>query len=285
MVDVVAPPAYRRQLRALLPTGRAWPRRPGAVLDALLAAMAEDFADMDRQTAALFDDILPSATTALLPDWERVAGLPDACSALASTLAERRAALLSKLVAQPDLNAESYKRIGRSFGVEIDIVEHDMATAATVTTLDTTGGKWRHVWWISIPTSADVERFDTLSDVDTPLLSIERNTELECRLQKAAPAHTLLAVGYNSVPRFAEVPAREGTVGDDVSFVLPEADGGDDPVAYTIAGLPDGLAFDADTRTVSGQLGAAQTKIVAYTATDEGGDSDTARFEYAVTAA
>ena len=65
--------------------------------------------------------------------------------------------------------------------------------------LDTTSGKWRFVWWIRIPTSADFRYFRTTTRIDKRLTEFERITELECRLQKASPAHTLLVVGYVSV--------------------------------------------------------------------------------------
>ena len=68
--------------------------------------------------------------------------------------------------------------------------------ARTLPGLDTSNGRWRFVWWITIPTEADVRYFDTLSDVNVPLAEIERITELECRLRKAAPAHTHLVIGY-----------------------------------------------------------------------------------------
>ena len=82
-------------------------------------------------------------------------GLPDECSQPASTIAERRAAVLHKYTGQPDLSAASFRAIARSFGVEIGIVEHDETAAAAATDLDTAGGRWRHVWWITIPTEAD----------------------------------------------------------------------------------------------------------------------------------
>ena len=196
MVQLVSTAAYLAQLKALIPPGRAWSRDQGTTLDALLRAIAGDLADIDSEAAALLLDIRPSTTTDLLPDWERVAGLPDDCSALASTLAERRAALLSKLVTRLNLNPSTFEEIGETFGVTITVEEHDQTRAGTSTMLNTGGGRWRHVWWVTIPLSADIRAFDMLSDVNTPLLSIDRNTELECRLQKASPAHTLLVVDY-----------------------------------------------------------------------------------------
>ena len=87
------------------------------------------------------------------------------------------------------------------FGVDVGVAEFDEAAAAAATDLDTTGGKWRFVWWITIPTSADIHRFTALSRANERLTTIKRNTELECRLQKASPAHTLLLIGYVDAQR------------------------------------------------------------------------------------
>ena len=77
-----------------------------------------------------------------------------------------------------------------------------------------------------------------LSTFDTPFLSIGRNTEMECRLQNAAPAHTELHIEYNSVPQFGAL--NDVTLERGATHVLPEASGGDDPVTYSVTGLPDG---------------------------------------------
>lgn len=196
MVQLVNRAAYLAQLKALIPPGRAWSRERGTTLGAFLEAAAHELAEIDGEAVALLLDIRPATTTELLPDWERVAGLPDNCSSLASTLVERRASLLTKIVTRLNLNPSTFEEIGLSFGVVLTVEEHDQTRAGTSTTLNTGGGRWRHVWWVTVPTSADVRAFDMNSDVNTPLLLVDRNTELECRLQKASPAHTLLVVGY-----------------------------------------------------------------------------------------
>ena len=191
MVQLVNRAAYLEQLKALIPPGRAWSRERGTTLGAFLESAAHELAEIDGEAVALLFDIRPATTTELLPDWERVAGLPDNCSSLASTLVERRASLLTKIVTRLNLNPSTFEEIGLSFGVVLTVEEHDQSRAGTSTALNTGGGRWRHVWWVTVPSSADIRAFDMNSDVNTPLLNIDRNTELECRLQKASPAHTL----------------------------------------------------------------------------------------------
>ena len=196
MTAPVPPPAYAEQLDALLPTGRAWDTAPGTVLGELLDAHAEELARFDFDATALLFDMLPSRTTNLIGEWETAVGLPDACSALASTLAQRRAAVRTQLVNRANLNPTSFEAIGALFGVATAVEQLDQARADAATMLDTNGGRWRFVWFIEVPRSADDQEFTTLSDVNTPLLFTQRNTELECRLQALAPSHSLLVVEY-----------------------------------------------------------------------------------------
>ena len=196
MVDTVPRAAYREQLHALLPTGPAWSPDSGTVLDDLLDAIASQMSEVDRSVANLLNDIRPNTTFNLLPDWERVVGLPDICSVLGSTITIRRASLLEKLVTKPTLNASEFERIGRVFGATITVEELDQARADAIVGLDTSGGKWRFVWWIGIPLSADLRFLRMTSRVNERFATYTRNTELECRLENAAPAHTHLVVGY-----------------------------------------------------------------------------------------
>ena len=69
---------------------------------------------------------------------------------------------------------------------------------------------------------------------------------------------------------------------DDVA--LPEAEGGDGEFAYSLTGLPEGLSFDADTRTLSGSVPAGGHTLV-YTATDGAGAQASFSFTIAVGAA
>ena len=170
MVAAVGVDAYREQIGALLPRGRAWPRERATTLGATTEAIAQELADIDRQAVRLLDELLAGSTFDLITDWEADLGLPDACSVLGSTITIRRASLLEKIVTRADLSAGTFREIGRRYGVEIRVFELDEHRAARSTTLDTTGGRWRFVWWVTIPTAGDARRFDTLSDVNTPLV-------------------------------------------------------------------------------------------------------------------
>ena len=201
MVQPVNRDAYRDQLHALLPSGRAWPEEPDTTLDAFIRAIASQMSATDRSATNLLTEILPSATFQLLPDWERVAGLPDDCSVATSDVTTRRASLLAVLVTQATLHANDFIATAARFGVTITVDELDQTRATTYAAaqtppLDVTNGKWRFIWWINIPGSADDRYWRVNGRVNEKLRTFTRNTELECRLQAIAPAHTVLVVGY-----------------------------------------------------------------------------------------
>ena len=291
MVQPVSRDAYRDQIHALLPAGRAWPEESGTTLDDLVQAIASRVADVDLSDANLLEEIRPNTTFDLLPEWERVAGLPDICSVLGATVTVRRASLLEKLVTKPTLHTSEFVRIGRTFGVDIVVDELDQTRAVALSaellmdgvTLDVTGDKWRFVWWITIPTSADVIRLTTISTVKTPFKSVGRNTEMECRLENASPAHTHLEIGYNAVPQLPALPDR--SLARDSNITLPQATGGDDPLTYSMSGLPSGVTFNASIRRLRVfDTAALGTTTVTYTVEDDDDDMDSQTFELTVTA-
>ena len=196
--------AYAAHLSALLPPGAAWARAPGSVLQRLLAGLAAGFARLDAAASALPADANPTTSYWLLPDWERAVGLPDACTGVGSTVPGRRAAVLQKLVTPETAHISEFRRVAGYHGVTLRITELDQARAEAIQDLDTANGRWRYVMWISIPTSANVRYFTTLSDVLTPLAGwdgVPGHAELECRLREMAPAHVWIVFESHEAPR------------------------------------------------------------------------------------
>ena len=63
-------------------------------------------------------------------------------------------------------------------------------------------------------------------------------------------------------------------VGQPYSLTLPAVEGGTPPYTYSLTGLPAGLSFDPDTRTVSGTpTTLSETVVVTYMVTDKSGAS------------
>ena len=75
-------------------------------------------------------------------------------------------------------------------------------------------------------------------------------------------------------------------VGTAYSQTLPVATGGSPPYTYAIGGnIPDGLAFNANTRRITGTPTAAGVVVVTYSATDDDGTVATSQFSIIVLAA
>ena len=89
-------------------------------------------------------------------------------------------------------------------------------------------------------------------------------------------------------PTFSEtVDDQSYTVGEAIqSLTLPAATGGDGTLTYSLGPMiPDGLTFDAATRTLSGTPTTAGTYVMTYTvadADDNSDDTDTAEFTITV---
>lgn len=188
---------YRAQLKALLPSGQAFPRERGNTLDALLDAMSIELARDDARADQLVVEAIPSTTTELLPDWERVAGLPDNCSGtLADTVQGRRADLVAKLNSLGGQSKAYFIALAARLGFTISIEEFRPFRAGLSAAGDSlTNGDWVFTWRVNGP-SVSVIRFRAgQSSAGEPLASWG-NSALECRFNQLKPAHTHIIFSY-----------------------------------------------------------------------------------------
>ena len=191
---------YREQLKALLPPGRAFPRERGSTLDALLDALAQELARVDVRSDELSRDAVPSLTAELLPDWERVAGLPDNCSGLlAETIQARRADLVSKLTSRGGQSPAYFIEVAAALGYDVTIEEFRPFRAGMSVAGDAlTNGDWVFAWRIIAPEETIRYFLAGQSAAGEPLADWG-NAALECRLRKIAPAHTIPIFAYETV--------------------------------------------------------------------------------------
>ena len=97
---------------------------------------------------------------------------------------------------------------------------------------------------------------------------------------EAAPADpTRPTFAADAAP--ADQTYTKGTAIDDL--VLPAAAGGDDPITYSVSTLPAGLAFDADTRTISGTPTAVTDGAVTIVYTVIDNDRDASALIFTIT--
>jgi uncharacterized protein YmfQ (DUF2313 family) len=190
---------YREHLKALLPPGQAFSRDAGTNLDALLDGMAKEMALLDARGEQLISDANPQATLELLPDWERIAGLPDNCSgSLETTLQGRRNALISKLSASGGQSPAYFIEIAAALGYQITIEEFRPFRAGRSSAGGSlTNGDWVHTWRVRAPATTTIPFRAGLSGAGEPLAAFGVDS-LECKINQLKPAHTQALFAYGA---------------------------------------------------------------------------------------
>ncbi len=190
-----SPEAYLYQLQALLPPGKAWSRDPDAVLSKLLLAMGDGLARAARRAEDLLEEIDPRTTVELLPDWERVAGLPDPCAGPSPTLATRQAILTAKLISRGGQSRAYLIGVAAALGYTITIEEFRLLTCQSACDAALNTNPWRFAWRVHAP-AVTVKNMTCQSGCDEPLRSWG-NAVLECTLNRLKPAHTHIIFAYD----------------------------------------------------------------------------------------
>lgn len=191
---------YRELLKALLPPGEAFPRDTGTGIDKLLAGMSEEWARIDARGEALIVEALPSSTSELLADWERVAGLPDKCAGtLETTMQGRRNALLAKLTSTGGQSREYFVAVAKALGYEITITEFRPFRAGLSQAGDPlTNGDWVYTWRVNAHETTIIDFRAGRSAAGEPLRTWGNDT-LECKINQLKPAHTITIFGYGAL--------------------------------------------------------------------------------------
>lgn len=166
---------YLAQLLGLLPPGAAWTRERDTNLARLLRAVGEELARVEGRGCELVAESDPRTTDELLADWERVLGLPDPCTGEITDPAERRAAILARLIATGDQSRTYFERIATALGLTIVIQEYEPFRAGhSGASEGLSNGPWKHTWTVH------VEEADP------------GTSALECLFARLKPAHTLI---------------------------------------------------------------------------------------------
>jgi len=198
--------AYAQQLQQLLPTGPAWEFSPGGVFAGLLLGLAEEFARIDARALDLIEEADPRTALELLPDWERVAALPDACTGLPDNVGERQAALHHKLTRSGGQSAADYIEMAARIGYQISIEEHRPARMGMRMGDRLNSQGWAFVWTVHIrPFEGFLQESDFLAvfrmgdRMGTRLRGFGA-LDIECLIARAAAAHTQVLFAYDIEP-------------------------------------------------------------------------------------
>lgn len=169
--------AYLDQLKALLPPGPAWSRALGSVIGRPMEAMAEALARVHGRAQQLLRESDPRETLEMLPDWERIMGLPDPCAGPTPTIDQRRAQVLARFRQLGGPSAEALEAFAADLGVIIQIGQVGPFRVGRNTMGDHLGPvEFTHVIKVTAPAP--------------------QNPVLECELRAMMHAHTAIIFTY-----------------------------------------------------------------------------------------
>jgi uncharacterized protein YmfQ (DUF2313 family) len=191
--------AYHQQLIALSPPGLAWNVEEGSEYSDLLYVFAKALAEFDGDVTDIFlNELNPLTATKLLSDWERLLGLPDACSPANQTLQQRREAAYGKWMMHGGQSKAYFIGLAKAMGYDITITTFKpfiCGLSRCGDALNPVG--MRFVWKVSVP-GVRTYRFRVGQSVcGEKLLTIASAAQLECVFKKLQPSHSHLVFSYS----------------------------------------------------------------------------------------
>lgn len=161
--------SYAWQFIQLLPRGKAWTRSLLSNFYKLALGVAHEFRrHADDFDAFVDNEVIPTESVELLPDWERVYGLPDDCSPEEPTLVERQQAVAARIAAQGSADAgtgEAFlQALSEALGYTEIIIRRNHLPAFTCESacdeaLYSDEAGWPFVWELIVRSSPQDDRF------------------------------------------------------------------------------------------------------------------------------
>jgi uncharacterized protein YmfQ (DUF2313 family) len=191
---------YKQLLRRLLPPGKAWECDEGSVLSDLLGSIAVELARVHDRSDVLLIESDPRTTSELLEDWERICGLPDDCTGLAETVAERRSQILARLLLTGPMNKQFFVDLANALGYTFttaDVGEY-RAFRADLSRVDDglyNDDGWRSTFSITAPLNT-IRPFRAGSHNAGDRLTEFGDDVLECVITDHKPAHSQVIFIY-----------------------------------------------------------------------------------------
>ncbi len=192
--------AWLLALQALLPPGRALVREPGAVLTRLL----ESFAALLLSAQLLLEDLAvqydPRRALSMLPDWERLLGLPDACAPAGQQVPDRQVAAFGRLTEFGGQSRAYFIDLAQRNG-EAGVTITDGASFAPMNCNSNCNSALfsiadRFVWRVNIPHPALNARTMTCNSACDSALQMYTPSTIECMFNERKPAHTSVIFAY-----------------------------------------------------------------------------------------
>jgi uncharacterized protein YmfQ (DUF2313 family) len=183
-------------LRLLLPPSSIDPMGPALSVELVADGNVLDLAQSSGDQILLEAD--PRTTAAMLADWERIYGLPEAyISALGTpqSFQERRTMLVAKVTMQGGQTKAFFIALAAAIGYAITITECMPATTEYDTESPIYDEQYRFLWFVNAPS---VTVRELTSEDDTEMATaVWGNALLEAIINRYKPAHTLALFAYS----------------------------------------------------------------------------------------
>ncbi|PMQ04152.1 hypothetical protein DyAD56_15805 [Dyella sp. AD56] len=194
---VYSPSDFQGAMWALMPRGRAWSREPGSVQDQTIACFAPSYARNTQAAINLLADAFPSTALDLIPEWQETLGLPDPCAGPAPTLIQQRLQIVARLTATGGQSVPYFIGFAAALGYQVTITQYAPFRCGQSRAGQQLGGTdWFFTWAINAPLNT-ITKFLAGQATAGEALGSWGNAVLQCELQAAAPAHTVLQFHYS----------------------------------------------------------------------------------------
>ncbi len=202
-------------LQRLAPPGYAWPKATTSIARAILDGLASTPNALQDRLAQLLVEVDPRTALELLPDFERLLGLPGDCAAgVLQTLAERRAAVVQRLTAIRGATPAELVALAASLGISATVLEYRPFVAGRSVAGDpiaNTVGGWLFGVTLRAPVASGTFFRAGSSSAGDALWSSTRPT-LECLIEDAVPGHVVADFAYDLEASSEYQPWNPGTV-------------------------------------------------------------------------
>lgn len=169
----------------------------GELISAELGADGAALDEAMRNADIILNESDPRTTYGMLSDWERVAGLPDSCSAtLALSVEQRQAALTAKITMRGGQSRPYFIAMAAKLGFPGATITEFRPMTCNDTCNDALWGEVdRFAWQINLPSAGGIFVASCNSDCNAALASWG-NAMVECAIRKFRPGHTTPVFAY-----------------------------------------------------------------------------------------
>lgn len=180
-----------------MPRGWAWTNEGGSNLDKLVDAQASELERVDAKALDTLRQILPDTTLELLAEYETLTASNSTCGTPPTTIEERRAAVLAKLISQGGASHKYFKDVAKALGFAIKIRDKFKPFKAGQSRAGDRAMDegWTFIWNVIGPDTT-TRYFRAGKGAAGERLAEFGSDLLECTISNIAPAHTKILYSY-----------------------------------------------------------------------------------------